>query len=100
MVLYKEAGVELVQARGQEGRFLWDGQQMRLGAYRFGDTWQLAVQSSTGGEIVSLSLDDAQTLKEASDMLRYGFFLRREGNESLISHLEEIGLLTIASTPS
>ncbi len=100
MVLYKEAGVELVQARGQEGRFYWDGRQMRLGAYRFGDTWKLAVQSSSGGEIVSLSLDDAQTLKEATDMLRYGFFLRREGNDALIRQLEEAGLLTVAPTPA
>jgi len=73
---------------------------MRLGAYRFGDTWQLAVQNSTGGEIVSVSLDDAQTLKEATDMLRYGFFLRREGNEALIRQLVESGLLTVASTPA
>ena len=96
MVLYKEAGVELVQARGQEGRFFWDNQQMRFGVYRFGETWQPAVQSSRGGEIISLSLDDAQTLKEATDMLRYGFFLRREGNEALIRHLEEVGLLTVS----
>ena len=39
-------------------------------------------------------LEDARTLKEAKDMLKYGFFLRTGENHELIAHLERIGLLS------
>jgi len=93
MVTYRESGVDLIQARGQEGRFEFQGETMRLGAFRDGDSWYLGVHRSAGGVVARLSLEDARTLKEAVDMLRYGFFLQTGENAELIERLREIGLL-------
>ena len=97
MVGYKEAGVELVQARGKEGRFTYDGEMLRLGPFAEGDSWYVGVHRSSGGLLARLSLESAKSLKEATDMLKYGFFLQREENEPLIKHLASIGLLAISS---
>ncbi len=94
MVLYREEGVELIQARGSEGRFTYQGDSMRLGAFAAGEVWYIGVHRSSGGVVARLSLEDARTLKEAKDMLKYGFFLRVDDNLDLITHLERIGLLS------
>ena len=94
MVLYREAGVELVQARGSEGRFTYQGDSMRLGAFSAADSWYIGVHRSSGGLVARLSLEDARTLKEAKDMLKYGFFLRVGEDLELIAHLKRIGLLS------
>jgi hypothetical protein len=94
MVLYKEAGVELIQARGAEGRFTFQGEGMRLGAFNTADSWYIGVHRSSGGLVARLSLEDARTLKEAKDMLKYGFFLRPGDSVDLIAHLQRIGLLS------
>jgi hypothetical protein len=94
MVLYREAGVDLIQARGSEGRFTYEGEAMRLGAFNTADSWYIGVHRSSGGLVARLSLEDARTLKEAKDMLKYGFFLRTGENVDLIVHLERIGLLS------
>lgn len=94
MVLYRESGVELIQARGSEGRFTYEGDGMRLGAFAARDSWYIGVHRSSGGLVARLSLEDARTLKEAKDMLKYGFFLRTDENLDLIAHLERIGLLS------
>lgn len=94
MVIYREAGIDLIQARGEEGRFHFQGEYMRLGAFNEGESWYLGVHKSSGGAVARLSLEDARTLKEAKDMLKYGFFLQLEENEELIEHLVDEGLLT------
>jgi hypothetical protein len=94
MVLYRESGVELIQARGAEGRFTYQGQSMRLGTFNAADSWYIGVHYSSGALVARLSLEDARTLKEAKDMLKYGFFLRTGENLELIAHLERIGLLS------
>ena len=94
MVIYRESGVELVQARGEEGRFQYLGESMRLGAYAEGDSWYIGVHRSNGGLVARLTLEDARTLKEAKDMLKYGFFLQIDNHLELIRHLEQIGLLS------
>jgi hypothetical protein len=94
MVQYREAGVDLIQARGSEGRFTYQGEAMRLGAFNAADSWYIGVHRSSGGLVARLSLEDARTLKEAKDMLKYGFFLRPGDNLDLIAHLERIGMLS------
>ncbi|MBI1357135.1 MAG: hypothetical protein GC160_22580 [Acidobacteria bacterium] len=94
MVIYRESGVELIQARGEEGRFQYLGESMRLGAYAEGDSWYIGVHRSNGGLVARLTLEDARTLKEAKDMLKYGFFLQIDDNLELIRHIEQIGLLS------
>jgi hypothetical protein len=94
MVLYRESGVDLVQARGAEGRFTYQGESMRLGAFSAADSWYIGVHRSSGGLVARLSLEDARTLKEAKDMLKYGFFLRVDEDQDLLAHLERIGLLS------
>jgi hypothetical protein len=94
MVLYRESGVELIQARGEEGRFTYQGDSMRLGAFAARESWYIGVQRSSGGLVARLSLEDARTLKEAKDMLKYGFFLRTDQDPDLIARLERIGLLS------
>jgi len=94
VVIYREAGVDLIQARGSEGRFHFQGENMRLGAFNEGDSWYLGVHRASGGEVARLSLEDARTLKEAKDMLKYGFFLQLEENQELIQHLVTAGLLS------
>ncbi len=94
MVLYREAGVELIQATGSEGRFTFQGESMRLGTFNTADSWYIGVHLSSGGLFARLSLEDARTLKEAKDMLKYGFFLRTGENPDLIAHLGRVGLLS------
>ncbi len=93
MVIYRESGVDLIQARGQEGRFFFAGENMRLGVFAEGDSWYIGVHRSSGGLVARLSLEDARTLKEAADMLRYGFFLQLEDNLDLIRYLNSQGLV-------
>ena len=94
MVSYNEAGVELIPARGKEGRFLFRGQSMRLGAFNEGESWYIEVHKSSGGKVARLSLEEARTLKEAKDMLKYGFFLHVDDNLDLLKRLEELDLLS------
>ena len=93
MVTYRESGVDLIQARGEEGRFTLDGVGMRLGVFSDEDCWYIGVHRSSGGLVARLSLEDARTLKEASDMLRYGFFLQIDDNLELIRHLTSLGMI-------
>jgi hypothetical protein len=95
MVTYKESGVELIQARGREGRFEFRATWMRLGAFNSPDGWYVGVQSSGGAPSARLSLEFAKTLKEAKDMLKYGFFLNPSGPSELVDRLQEIGLLSV-----
>jgi hypothetical protein len=95
MVTYKESGVELIQARGKEGRFAFRGTWMRLGALNSPEGWYVGVHTSGGVPSVRLSLEYGKTLKESVDMLKYGFFLNPEASTELIDHLQEIGLLTV-----
>lgn len=98
MVLYKEAGVELIQARGQEGRFQYEDSNVRLGVFNEGDAWYIGVHQSSGGLVARLSLEDAKTMKEAHDMLRFGFFLQLdESNKPLVERLQDLELLRIPS---
>ena len=97
MVTYNEAGVELIQARGTEGRFQYQGRTMRLGVFNEGDAWYIGVHEAAGGKLARLSLEYAPTLKEAKDMLKYGFFLELRHDEQLLACLEDEGLL---STPA
>ena len=69
MVSYYEAGVELIQARGAEGRFQYQGRTMRLGVFNEGDAWYIGVHEAAGGKLARLSLEYAPTLKEAKDMV-------------------------------
>jgi hypothetical protein len=94
MVLYRESGIELIQARGTEGRFTYQGESMRLGTFNDDDSWYIGVHFSNGRLAARLSLEDARTLKEAKDMLKYGFFLSADAPLDLIAHLERIGLLS------
>ena len=95
MVTYKESGVDLIQARGKEGRFEFRGTWMRLGVFNSPEGWYVGVHTSGGVPSVRLSLEYAQTLKEATDMLKYGFFLNPQGSPELIDHLQAIGLLSV-----
>jgi hypothetical protein len=93
MVTYRESGTELIQARGQEGRLQFKGEAMRLGVFSVAETWYVGVHRSSGGVVARLSLEDAHSLKEAVDMLKYGFFLQFGENRELIEHLRDVGLL-------
>ena len=86
MVTYNESGVDLIQARGKSGRFLYQGHSLRLG-----------VHMSSGRLFAALSLENAKNLKEAADMLRYGFFLHSDVDPDLVEHLRKIGLLSVPS---
>jgi hypothetical protein len=94
MVIYRESGVELVQARGEEGRFQYMGDSMRLGAFAEGESWYIGVHRTNGGLVARLSLEDARTLKEAKDMLKYGFFLQIADNIDIIRQLEQLGMIS------
>ena len=97
MTTYNEAGVELVQARGAEGRFQYQGRTVRLGVFSEDETWYIGVHDASGGKLARLSLEDAQTMKEAADMLKYGFFLDlSQGDDlfELFASLEDAGLLS------
>ena len=78
MTTYKEAGGELVQARGEEGRFEYQGLSLRLGVFHDDAGWYIGVHMSSGRLCARLSLEHARSQKEAKDMLKYGFFLRTE----------------------
>lgn len=95
MVTYKESGVELIQARGKEGRFTFRGTGMRLGTFNASDRWYVGVHTNVGVPMARLSLEYAKSLKEATDMLKYGFFLNPDGPTDLLEHLQEIGLLSV-----
>lgn len=98
MVIYKEAGVELIQARGVEGRFHYAGVNVRLGVFSDSDAWYIGVHQSSGGLVARLSLEDAATLKEAVDMLKYGFFLQLdEQTRPIVEAAMERDLLTVPS---
>lgn len=88
-------GIELIQARGKEGRFEFKGVPMRLGAFNSQDGWYLGVHSYSGGLFSRLSLEYAKTLKEASDMLRFGFFLRTEADPELVAHMRSLDILSV-----
>ena len=95
MVTYSESGVELIQARGKSGRFVYQGHSLWLRAYGGPDGWYLGVHMSSGRLFARLSLENAKNLKEATDMLRFGFFLRSGVDSDLVEHLRKIGLLSV-----
>jgi hypothetical protein len=98
MTGYREAGVELIQARAREGRCEYKGVSLRLGVFRGEKGWYVGVHTSSGRLCARLSLEYAASQKEAKDMLQFGFFLAApEESRDLIRHLETIGLL---STPA
>ena len=43
MVTYNESGVELIQARGTEGRFQYRGRTVRLGVFNEDNVWYIGV---------------------------------------------------------
>ncbi len=94
MVTYNESGVELIQARGAEGRFQYRGRTVRLGVFNGDDVWYVGVHDSAGGKLARLTLEDAKTMKEASDMLKYGFFLDLSQDDELFACLEDANLLS------
>jgi hypothetical protein len=95
MTGYREAGMELIQARGREGRFEYKGVSLRLGVFRGEKGWYIGVHTSSGRLCARLSLEYAKSQKEAKDMLQFGFFLAApEENRDLIQRIEAIGLLT------
>ncbi len=94
MVTYNEAGIELIQGRGAEGRFSYRERTLRLGVFNDDDVWYIGVHDAEGSKVARLSLEDAATLKEAKDMLKYGFFLDLDQDEELLAALEESGLLS------
>ena len=95
MVTYSESGVELIQARGKSGTFVYQGHSLRLRAYGGPDGWHLGVHMSSGRLFARLSLESAKHLKEATDMLRFGFFLSSGVDSDLVEHLRKIGLLSV-----
>ncbi len=94
MVTYNEAGTELIQGRGSEGRFSYRGRTLRLGVFNDEDVWYIGVHDAEGAKVARLSLEDASTLKEAKDMLKYGFFLDLGQDDDLFAALEESGLFS------
>jgi hypothetical protein len=97
MVTYKESGIDLIQARGKEGRFAFRGTWMRLGTFNSPEGWYVGVHTSGGVPSVRLSLEYGKTLKESKDMLKYGFFLNPEASPELLDHLQEIELLSVST---
>ena len=95
MKTYRESGVELIQGRGNEGRFEYQGLMLRLGVFHAEEGWYIGVHMSSGRMVARLSLEYAKSQKEAKDMLKYGFFLRSEEAPELIEHLSTIDLLTV-----
>jgi hypothetical protein len=95
MTTYREAGTDLIQARGKEGRFEYQGLSLRLGVFHDEAGWYVGVHMSSGRMCARLSLEYAKTQKEAKDMLKYGFFLRREEAPELVEHLRKIELLSV-----
>lgn len=95
MTGYRESGVDLVQGRGQEGRFVFQGVSLRLGVFHGEAGWYVGVHTSSGKFCARLSLEIAKSQKEAKDMLRYGFFVQPDESRDLISHLRKIGLLSV-----
>ena len=97
MKTYRESGVELIQGRGKEGRFEFQGLMLRLGVFHADEGWYIGVHMSSGRMVARLSLEYAKSQKEAKDMLQYGFFLRTEEAPELIEHLRQIDLLAVPS---
>ena len=95
MTTYRESGVELIQARGTEGRFEYQGLSLRLGVFRDEEGWYVGVHLASGRVCARLSLEYGASQKEAKDMLKYGFFIRTEEAAELIEHLREIDLLSV-----
>ena len=95
MTTYKQTGVQLVQARGEEGRFEYQGLSLRLGIFNEDEGWYIGVHMSSGRLCARLSLEHGKTQKEAKDMLKYGFFLRTEEAPELVEHIQRIGLLSV-----
>ena len=95
MTGYRESGHRLIQARGREGRFEYQGLSLRLGLFHDEEGWYIGVHMSSGRMCARLSLEHARSQKEANDMLRYGFFLRTEEVPELVEHLQSIGLLSV-----
>jgi len=96
MTGYREAGVELIQARGREGRCEYQGVSLRLGIFHAEKGWYVGVHTSSGRLCARLSLEYAHSQKEAKDMLQLGFFLAApEESRDLIDHLRKIGLLSV-----
>ena len=73
MTGYRESGVELIQARGCEGRFVFQGISLRLGVFHGDEGWYVGVHTALGRLCTRLSLEIAKSQKEAKDMLCYGF---------------------------
>ena len=96
MTGYRESGVDLIQARGREGRFESRGVSLRLGVFRNEHGWYVGAHTSAGRLTARLSLEYAKSQKEAKDMLKYGFFLANESRE-LIEHLRKIELLSVVT---
>ena len=94
MVTYTESGIELIQARGSEGKFEYRGRTVRLGIFSENDVWYIGVHEAAGSKLARLSLEDAASIKEASDMLKYGFFLDLSQGDELFGCLEESGLFS------
>lgn len=95
MTGYRESGRPLIQARGREGRFEYQGLSLRLGLFHGEEGWYIGVHMSSGRMCARLSLEHAHSQKEAKDMLRYGFFLRTEEAPELVEHIQSIGLLSV-----
>ena len=95
MTGYKESGVDLIQARGNPGRFEYRGVSLRLGVFNSDHGWYVGVHTSSGRVCARLSLEYAKSQKEATDMLKYGFFLQPEENSRLVEHLRKIELLSV-----
>lgn len=95
MVTERGTGVEFIHARGDEARFSYGGAAMRLGVFSGPDGWYVGVHNSKAVLQARLSTEYTETLKEATDLLKYGFFLRVEDNPELINYLQDTGLLTV-----
>ena len=95
MVTERGTGVEFIHARGEEARFSFGGASMRLGVFSGPDGWYVGVHNSKAVLQARLSTEYTDTLKEATDLLKYGFFLRVEDNPELIGYLQDTGLLSV-----
>lgn len=94
---YREGGVELIQARGTEGRFEYQGVMLRLGLFNGPEGWYIGVHMASSKPCARLSLEFAETQKEAKDMLQYGFFLRPDETPDLVEHMRQIGMLSVTA---